>query len=166
MISRRRIIGSQRAPFECCPNEQVAKQDADQERRAFEPRHHTSNQTKLQTRPKPPPKPDEPEAEEDEQDYGELESDVEREHVLRGRQVWCGRKCAAGDKEAPKFGAAPTRRRADEMALSSGADLRETRGDQQQELAYNRHFDPYSVYGEDDDEEDVWYSEQRVFEVS
>lgn len=31
----------------------------------------------------------------------------------------------------------------------------------------NGHFDPYSVYGEEDnDEEDVWYSEDRLFEVS
>lgn len=29
-----------------------------------------------------------------------------------------------------------------------------------------RHFDPYSVYGEEDEEEDVWYSEERLFEVS
>lgn len=28
-----------------------------------------------------------------------------------------------------------------------------------------RHFDPYSVYGEEDEEEDVWYSEERLFEV-
>lgn len=27
-------------------------------------------------------------------------------------------------------------------------------------------FDPYSIYGEEDDEEDVWYSEDRLFEVS
>lgn len=27
-------------------------------------------------------------------------------------------------------------------------------------------FDPYSVYGEEDEEEDVWYSEERLFEVS
>lgn len=28
-------------------------------------------------------------------------------------------------------------------------------------------FDPYSIYGEDEDEEeDVWYSEERLFEVS
>lgn len=36
---------------------------------------------------------------------------------------------------------------------------------QQQEQDY-RHFDPYSVYGEEDEEEDVWYSEERLFEVS
>lgn len=30
----------------------------------------------------------------------------------------------------------------------------------------NRNFDPYSVYGEEDEEEDVWYSEERLFEVS
>lgn len=29
-----------------------------------------------------------------------------------------------------------------------------------------RNFDPYSVYGEEDEEEDVWYSEERLFEVS
>lgn len=29
-----------------------------------------------------------------------------------------------------------------------------------------RQFDPYSVYGEEDEEEDVWYSEERLFEVS
>lgn len=29
-----------------------------------------------------------------------------------------------------------------------------------------RHFDPYSVYGEEDEEEDVWFSEERLFEVS
>lgn len=28
-----------------------------------------------------------------------------------------------------------------------------------------RHFDPYSIYGEEDEEEDVWYSEERLFEV-
>lgn len=32
---------------------------------------------------------------------------------------------------------------------------------------YRKWFDPYSVYGDDDDEdEDVWYSEERLFEVS
>lgn len=31
---------------------------------------------------------------------------------------------------------------------------------------HHRHFDPYSVYGEEDEEEDVWYSEERLFEVS
>lgn len=36
-------------------------------------------------------------------------------------------------------------------------------GDQ---MADYRHFDPYSVYGEEDEEEDVWYSEERLFEVS
>lgn len=31
----------------------------------------------------------------------------------------------------------------------------------------SQHFDPYSVYGEEEDEEeDVWYSEERLFEVS
>lgn len=29
-----------------------------------------------------------------------------------------------------------------------------------------RNFDPYSVYADEDDEEDVWYSEERLFEVS
>lgn len=33
-------------------------------------------------------------------------------------------------------------------------------------LATRSHFDPYSVYGEEDEEEDVWYSEERLFEVS
>lgn len=33
-------------------------------------------------------------------------------------------------------------------------------------LEANRNFDPYSVYGEEDEEEDVWYSEERLFEVS
>ena len=28
------------------------------------------------------------------------------------------------------------------------------------------NFDPYSVYGDEDEEEDVWYSEERLFEVS
>lgn len=35
---------------------------------------------------------------------------------------------------------------------------------QQQDSSHYRHFDPYSVHGEED--EDVWYSEERLFEVS
>lgn len=33
-------------------------------------------------------------------------------------------------------------------------------------IDFYRNFDPYSVYGEEDEEEDVWYSEERLFEVS
>ena len=29
-----------------------------------------------------------------------------------------------------------------------------------------KNFDPYSIYGDEDEEEDVWYSEERLFEVS
>lgn len=40
------------------------------------------------------------------------------------------------------------------------------RSDMAGQLENHRHFDPYSIYGEEDEEEDVWYSEERLFEVS
>ena len=38
--------------------------------------------------------------------------------------------------------------------------------EEQQDDDYYRNFDPYSVYGDEDEEEDVWYAEERLFEVS
>lgn len=51
----------------------------------------------------------------------------------------------------------------DDAASSSGSEAPATLGQSHQDY---RHFDPYSVYGEEDEEEDVWYSEERLFEVS
>lgn len=43
------------------------------------------------------------------------------------------------------------------------AQLRQQQQAENQAQSPYRHFDPYSIYGEEDD---VWYSEERLFEVS
>lgn len=192
MISRRRIIGSQliEAPFESCQTNGQVSQDQQARARDFRERRleHSpaaaaaasihSQLMKFQNRFKPETGDnDEPE---EEQDYGEIIdscSDIVELPASRGPQndIFRGRKLCCEQANAPRRIADQSnklcdynsRLNADEMmALTTTSDLNDSRGDDEQDVTYNRHFDPYSVYGEDDDEEDIWYSEQRLLEVS
>lgn len=51
----------------------------------------------------------------------------------------------------------------EEQQVNLKQEMNQTSQDSDQDY---RNFDPYSVYADEDDEEDVWYSEERLFQVS
>lgn len=55
----------------------------------------------------------------------------------------------------------------DDSYLAAGYQEERRRMEQESNQSEGyRHFDPYSIYGCKDEDEDVWYSEEGLFEVS
>lgn len=104
---------------------------------------------------------DEDEDEDEEEAEDDEDEDDDNADTFRGRK-FCRREM--GNAKSDEIDELCSERQLEEEMCASGRN--EKHRIEESDETYNRNFDPYSVYGEEDEEEDVWYSENRLVEVS
>lgn len=180
MISRRRIIAGQRSAFELVENKSRERDERrrDKERefgdhrsrmmevQAFGRGKFEASEAEEEREEANQREEDEDEDEDDEdEDEEEAEDDEDEDDdnadTFRGRK-FCRREM--GNAKSDEIDELCSERQLEEEMCASGRN--EKHRIEESDETYNRNFDPYSVYGEEDEEEDVWYSENRLVEVS